>query len=978
MTRLRDLEEWIAIRQIVPLVNLYLRYAKSELAAVHGWNISYCGVIEELYQETRMTTCSISQDTDLSRTVEHECVSKLRVLPGLFESLVDEKSIETTLALSSKRLSMPFPQKLCARFPNLSKLVQCSPERSPREHLFHIHPEMTSRAMLKCALEAITGVNEFFASINLTYPRSFAALTITTCPADASDNIQCYMESVLDELQLLFSECTREVAHRMMVQFPSPQDLYEEKLLVTLDLLLSSCIKNRLSGNTVWQRASCSYPPNVSNYGSQDGGIHASKNLCDTIERSLGLNRHLRLNMFNGELTCTENTDISPLALQDDTAPNKSLYDLIHAGYFKRIELNSGPRFTIWEKRKLALDLGVLFMYLYGCKWTTYGWKADKMHFWGSLASHQRENLLQIPPYLACGPHVPENIEQLFKGPLDFLSFGKLLLELEFGEEIKATQCDKLGRPSLYISLSFALDRAQKSTNVYYANAISGCLSLYLGLKEEEPVMEQIYRSIVSNLEKELACHVKIPAPWTLTPQFEPHEIASPSLRAPIHNITSVAGPPTILQAETQGSTIPMTITPKEETGIRRFLRNLGLHQILVLGILLLRILTFGKIPIKKDGREGLGSRPLSSSIANSKLKKTEPLAKEVNLHEVLNTTSFNVSSHGHGHIINLFDDPVDCTDSSQMKSSEDFIAMYENFENSIIKPHVPPMKAKISVCVIDTGIDRNHPAIKGGFRSGSIQDCQCRSWIDDNPDSQKDVHDKCGHGTHVVQLILNASENVTIYVAKVSDTLKIESRNIERIAAAINYAVSEWNVDIITMSFGFAEIDLEVDAAIDNATKCGKLLFASASNHGNNDIRTYPARHGDVICINASDGKGKDGRMSPASIHGSNNFMTLGIAVPLMSEGKKLYRSGTSYATPIAVGFAVNILELVRQDFGETHFRRLKTHKHLMEKIFILMSECDNGYMFIAPWRLWVSKTPTLAKILIALELGCEPTEYL
>lgn len=85
--------------------------------------------------------------------------------------------------------------------------------------------------------------------------------------------------------------------------------------------------------------------------------------------------------------------------------------------------------------------------------------------------------------------------------------------------------------------------------------------------------------------------------------------------------------------------------------------------------------------------------------------------------------------------------------------------------------------EANISVCVIDTGIDKSHPAIKGGRRRNAIR--ECRSWIGD----PGDIQDECGHGTHVTQLILEASDNVDIYVAKISNFLSIDRQDIGRIS---------------------------------------------------------------------------------------------------------------------------------------------------------------------------------------------------
>ncbi|KAI1463101.1 peptidase S8/S53 domain-containing protein [Daldinia caldariorum] len=309
---------------------------------------------------------------------------------------------------------------------------------------------------------------------------------------------------------------------------------------------------------------------------------------------------------------------------------------------------------------------------------------------------------------------------------------------------------------------------------------------------------------------------------------------------------------------------------------------------------------------------------------------------------------------------VRLFDDSPDCIDSSKRKSAEEFIAFYNDFKNkheqllaSTQNNNVRTGKLpefRISVCIIDTGIDKSHPAIKGALREDRIQGY--RSWVG----NEDDVHDNYGHGTHVADIILNASENVDLYIAKVADGLDIEPHGISKIAEAISYATTVWNVDILTMSFGFLEIELDVKKAIDDALRRGKLLFASASNHGNNQMgRTYPAKHRNVISISASTGKGKDGQISPSPESNDDNFMTLGIAVPLIWKGKRVYKSGTSYATPIAAGFAINALEFVFRVMGQEHFKELKQSDDFMRCVLRLMSKEDpSGYRFVAPWLLW------------------------
>lgn len=79
-------------------------------------------------------------------------------------------------------------------------------------------------------------------------------------------------------------------------------------------------------------------------------------------------------------------------------------------------------------------------------------------------------------------------------------------------------------------------------------------------------------------------------------------------------------------------------------------------------------------------------------------------------------------------------------------------------------------------------------------------------------------------------------------------------------------YAVDTWGVDIIVMPFGFEEGKDEIDSAIDEALYKGVLVFAAASDDGNNCLQNvaWPARKPDVICVHSCDGYGNPSSFTP------------------------------------------------------------------------------------------------------------------
>lgn len=167
---------------------------------------------------------------------------------------------------------------------------------------------------------------------------------------------------------------------------------------------------------------------------------------------------------------------------------------------------------------------------------------------------------------------------------------------------------------------------------------------------------------------------------------------------------------------------------------------------------------------------------------------------------------------------------------------------------------------------------------------------------------------------------------------------------------------MEECDADIISMSFGFEDENELIDTAVDNAMDAGKLIFASASNNGGISGRARPARYEGVICIHATDGKGNKGGMNPTPMINSDNFATLGVAVPSKWKTKEVWKTGTSFATPIAAGLAADVLEFANRKCINLKPRKQKLlyQKRGMQAIFRKMAEHRDGYDFIHPGRLW------------------------
>ncbi|KAH8880242.1 subtilisin-like protein [Thozetella sp. PMI_491] len=262
-----------------------------------------------------------------------------------------------------------------------------------------------------------------------------------------------------------------------------------------------------------------------------------------------------------------------------------------------------------------------------------------------------------------------------------------------------------------------------------------------------------------------------------------------------------------------------------------------------------------------------------------------------------------------------------------------------------------PPAHDKIRIAVLDSGIDKNDTRIKGALKSLRIK--KQMSFVGEADDWQ-DIY---GHGTHVTRLLLQAAPAAEIFVGKICHAKSINQEFMAGIAKAIDWAVDECDAHIISLSFGSEDECEAIDAAVDRAVQLGKLVFAAASNSGGVKGRARPARNEDVMCIHASDGLGNKGDMNPSPLADTSNFSTLGVAVPLRWKDKDVWKSGTSFATPIAAGFAACVLEFANHRCSLSPARRKMLAKRRgMQAVFRRMAEKRDEYDFVHPLRLWKS----------------------
>lgn len=154
-----------------------------------------------------------------------------------------------------------------------------------------------------------------------------------------------------------------------------------------------------------------------------------------------------------------------------------------------------------------------------------------------------------------------------------------------------------------------------------------------------------------------------------------------------------------------------------------------------------------------------------------------------------------------------------------------------------------------VTVAVLDTGVQADHPDLRGRVLRGT-------DFTGTGRDGRTDVK---GHGTHVAGIIAAGRGNGvgTVGLSHGAEILPVQvlgddgGGRMSWAAEGIIWATDN-GADVVNMSLGATRGSAVLDAAVDYALDHGVTLVASSGNAGG-DAAMWPAAHDDVISVGAT-----------------------------------------------------------------------------------------------------------------------------
>ncbi|WQF78837.1 Putative peptidase S8/S53 domain, tetratricopeptide-like helical domain superfamily [Colletotrichum destructivum] len=321
----------------------------------------------------------------------------------------------------------------------------------------------------------------------------------------------------------------------------------------------------------------------------------------------------------------------------------------------------------------------------------------------------------------------------------------------------------------------------------------------------------------------------------------------------------------------------------------------------------------------------------------------------------------------------------------SSIQNSERWMRDFIRSRNTILSPQHDKNMERVRVTIIDTGLDKTHPFVikrrwQDSRQAANKKVALFQDFVTENPSAE--AIDEDGHGTFIAGIVLQLAPLVELSIARVATTRASLMKDPDaegKVTKAIIHAITEWDTDIISMSFGFRTYKTQqFRAAIGRANWENKILFAAAGNFGNSKANvSFPARFPGVFKIFATDHQGGKCSFSPSpDLEKSYCFSILGHDVVSIwpeamrdkdgetqlkvvdkkkSPGLWVAMSGTSFATPIAASVVAILYQFYDANKAEINlepgldFKTVDAVRAILLKIS--MAPTADQHNYLNPW---------------------------
>ncbi|AFZ67531.1 S8 family serine peptidase [Deinococcus peraridilitoris] len=220
----------------------------------------------------------------------------------------------------------------------------------------------------------------------------------------------------------------------------------------------------------------------------------------------------------------------------------------------------------------------------------------------------------------------------------------------------------------------------------------------------------------------------------------------------------------------------------------------------------------------------------------------------------------------------------------------------FEQIRLQVARQLSPRLGEGVTVAILDTGVDSEHPDLRGVLNHAAAYDFITRQ----SGAGEEEGGSYTGHGTAVAGIIHQIAPRARLLPLRV---LTAEGRGAsDNVARAILYAADQ-GANVINLSLGCAQRKPVITAAIENVMARGVIVVSSVGNQ-NRASADYPAAEAPQAALLVSVGSvDAQGTKSSFSNYGNTEVNANGERVATLFPGGTTNVTGTSFATPQVVG---------------------------------------------------------------------------